>query len=135
MNTRVLHYPFFRFSDFILAKNMGRPRTRKPRKYSELDINGNNLSNLSKPPMKPMKREDSKIKLVENHPWGYKCYCGKEVKHWNQSVRYNNIRLHLEVKTLFINPYHGLVVGSWQGRCHGGNGGPTICWVRLQLGI
>ena len=50
------------FSDFILAKNMGRPRTKKPRKYSKLDIY-DKLSNL-RTPMKPMKLEDSKIKLV-----------------------------------------------------------------------
>ena len=41
---------------------MGRPRTKKPRKYSKLDIY-DKLSNL-RTPMKPMKLEDSKIKLV-----------------------------------------------------------------------
>ena len=120
---------------------MGRPRTRKPRKYSEFDINGN-LSNLSIKSMKPMKREDSKIKFVENHPcpWGYKCHCGKILKHWNPSVLLNNIRLHLEVKTLIT----GWLL-AWQMHacmCHGmvhrsmvDGGGPTIWRVRLQLGI
>ena len=72
-----------------------------------------------------MKREDSKIKFVENHPCplGYKCHCGKILKHWNPSVLLNNIRLHLEVKTLITGwllawqmhacMCHGTVHGGW----------------------
>ena len=85
------------------AKIMGRPFSRKPRHYSELDLNGN----LSKPMKK--EREDLKIKLFggervdtlneQNHAWRYyNCHCGKIIGHWNPSVWLNNIRYHLEVK-------------------------------------